>query len=214
MTTVPIESRCRRPIPKHLLAAFCIAVLAVSCTGVPETPCYGPPPVPYPQGVKTLQERNRLIDWLSKFAIREQESSRIPASITIAQAILETGWLRMNTPERRRMILDAKNLFGIKGTGPAGSVEIMTREHINGKMVSVRAKFRAYHSYAESFEDHTRLLTKSRYYRGALKYVGDPRRFIREVARHYATDPDYADKIWSIVTRYNLTRFDSFRENM
>ena len=170
-------------------------------------------------------ERNALIEWLALHATREQnrplpqsdgepdsEKSGIPASITIAQAILETGWLRTNTPSSRKMIYAAKNLFGIKGVGPAGCVEIPTYEYIDGKTVPVKAKFRAYHSYAESFEDHTNLLTNSHYYADALKYRDDPQRYIREVAKNYATDPHYADKIWSIVTRYNLTRFDKPRK--
>ncbi len=154
-------------------------------------------------------ERNALIEWLALHATREK---KCPASITIAQAILETGWLRTDTPSSRKMIYVAKNLFGIKGVGPAGYVEILTHEHIDGRTVPVRAKFRAYRSYAESFEDHSNLLTTSRYYADALKYRHNPQRYIREVAKCYATDPHYADKIWSIVTRYNLTRFDKPRK--
>jgi flagellum-specific peptidoglycan hydrolase FlgJ len=160
------------------------------------------------EGAKTESEKNDLIEWLGACAVHEQEISGIPASITIAQTILETGWLKTDAPQRILMIKEAKNLFGIKGVGPAGSVEISTTEYVDGKPVSELAKFRAYRSYTESFEDHTRILTTSDYYTGALQFRSDPRRYIEEVAKNYATDPQYAAKIWDIVTRYNLTRFD------
>ena len=192
-----------------ILGAFVFLVLCVSCVRH-YTPEPGPavPTVIENTGTRKMKEREEIIQWLADYAVYEQEYSDIPASITIAQAILETGWLRTDTPTRQRMIYDAKNLFGIKGTGTAGYVEIPTHEYINGRMVSVTAKFRAYHTFGESFEDHSRLLTTSRYYTGALNYRDDPRRYIGEVAKKYATDPNYADKVWSIVTRYDLTRFD------
>lgn len=225
---LPLPTETRRPAGKYLRRGVCLAFIlllqGVSCLSrspnTPLSPEYENPPFPGPQGAKMENERNALIEWLALHATREQnrplpqdfEKYGIPASVTIAQAILETGWLRTNTPSSRKMIYAAKNLFGIKGVGPAGHVEIPTYEHIDGRTVLVKAKFRAYHSYAESFEDHTKLLTNSRYYADALKYRGDPQRYIREVAKNYATDPNYADKIWSIVTRYNLTRFDRPRK--
>ena len=193
-----------------LITCFCglLAAVCASCANLPSAPSDAPPRLS-PQGAATESEKAALIRWLSAYAVREQSRSGIPASITIAQAILETGWLRAETPVRRRMVLEAKNLFGIKGEGPAGFVEIPTTEYEHGRTITVIAKFRAYHNYSESFEDHSRLLTTSPYYSGALKYRNDPRKYIREVARNYATDPAYAEEVWSIVRRYNLRRFDT-----
>lgn len=196
-------------IKRVILIAFCAVAgfLCVTCAitskGLSENP-----PALGPSGADNDAERIALINWLASYAVREQQRSGVPASITIAQAILETGWLNQETPVRRRMVLEAKNLFGIKGEGPAGSVEIPTQEHENGQVITIVANFRAYHSYAESFKDHSDLLTTSDYYAYALKYRNDPRRYIQEVAKNYATDPGYADEVWSIVQRYNLTRFD------
>lgn len=191
--------------------ALAVILLGLSCiSGPPPVVSHSDSPPSFrPEGAKTPEEKDALIDWLAYHAVREQRQSGIPASITIAQAILETGWLKADTPTRRRMVHEAKNLFGIKGEGPAGSVEIETREYENGKVVTIMAKFRAYESYRQSFEDHTKLLMTSRYYRDALPHRGNPRRYIEEVAKNYATDPAYTDKVWAIVTRFNLTRFDT-----
>jgi len=196
-------------IKRVILIAFCAVAgfLCVTCAITPKGNSDKPPALS-PEGAASESEKAALIEWLASYAVREQQRSGVPASITIAQAILETGWLRRETPVRRRMVLEAKNLFGIKGEGPAGSVEIPTQEHENGQVITIVANFRAYHSYAESFQDHSNLLTTSDYYAYAMKYRDDPRRYIREVAKNYATDPDYADEVWSIVERYNLTRFD------
>jgi flagellum-specific peptidoglycan hydrolase FlgJ len=184
-----------------------LGLACASCAGTPATDPDVPPKLS-PEGAANDTERAALIQWLSAYAVREQERTGVPASITIAQAILETGWLRAETPVRRRMVLEAKNLFGIKGAGPAGSVEIPTNEYESGHWITINAKFRAYHSYSESFADHSNLLTTSAYYSGAMKYRKDPHKYIREVAKNYATDPNYAEDVWSIVRRYNLQRYD------
>ena len=192
-----------------ILGAFVFLVLCASCVRH-YAPDPGPaaPAVIQKTGTREMQEREEIIQWLAEYAVREQDYSDIPASITIAQAILETGWLKTEEPHQRRMIYDAKNLFGIKGKGTAGSVEIPTRELEDGKWVQIMARFRAYNSYRESFADHTRLLLTSHYYRNALPYRSDPHRYIVEVAKKYATDPHYAEKVWNLVENYNLTRFD------
>lgn len=64
----------------------------------------------------------------------------VPAAVTVAQAIIETGW-------GKHTIGEAKNLFGIKGRGPAGSVRAPTREFINGQWVTVNADFAKYDSF-------------------------------------------------------------------
>ncbi len=125
----------------------------------------------------------------------------VPASVTLAQAALETGW-------GASTIGDAKNLFGIKGTGPAGSISVPTKEFINGRMVTVRDNFRKYHSWQESIEDHGKLLLNSRY-SPALRYKNDPDRYAHAIHdAGYATDPNYASKLISIMKANNFYQYD------
>ena len=130
------------------------------------------------------------------------KKSGVPASIILAQAALETGW-------GGSTIGDAKNLFGIKGTGPAGSVRVPTQEVINGRRVTINDNFRKYNSWQESIEDHGRLLQNSRYAR-AMAVKNDPDQFARELQRAgYATDPEYASKLISIMKSNNLYQYNN-----
>lgn len=125
----------------------------------------------------------------------------VPASVTLAQAALETGWGASS-------IGNAKNLFGIKGTGPAGSIRVSTKEFINGRMVTIKDSFRKYNSWQESIEDHGKLLQNSRY-GYALKYNKDPNRYATEIHKAgYATDPNYAKKLISIMKSNNFYQYD------
>ena len=130
------------------------------------------------------------------------KKSGVPASIILAQAALETGW-------GGSTIGDAKNLFGIKGTGPAGSIRVPTEEVINGQRVTINDNFRKYNSWQESIEDHGRLLQNSRYAR-AMAVKNDPDQFARELQKAgYATDPEYASKLISIMKSNNLYQYNN-----
>jgi len=130
-------------------------------------------------------------------------TSGVPASIIMAQAALETGW-------GSSAIGNAKNLFGIKGTGPAGSITVPTREYINGRMVTVQAAFRKYNSWQESIADHSRLLTTSSRYAQCMANRNNPEQFARELLRAgYATDPQYANKLISIMRSNNFYQYDN-----
>lgn len=134
-------------------------------------------------------------------ATENMRKTGVPASVTLAQAALETGWGSSS-------IGDAKNMFGIKGTGPAGSIRVSTQEFVNGRMITIQDNFRKYHSWQESFDDHAKLLQNSRY-GYALQYNKDPNRYAQEIHKAgYATDPNYASKLISIMKANNFYQFD------
>jgi flagellum-specific peptidoglycan hydrolase FlgJ len=80
---------------------------------------------------------------------KEQETSKVPAAITTAQGILETGYGK-HIPVDMDNGKFSYNLFGIKGIGPAGFVSIYTHEVIDNKRIKIIAKFKAYNNYQES----------------------------------------------------------------
>lgn len=123
----------------------------------------------------------------------------VPASVTLAQAILESDWGR-SAP--------GHNLFGLKGTGPAGSTVRRVVEYRHGRRGTRQDPFRAYHSEAEALADHARILgTRSRYARA--RAAGDDRRaFARSLVGVYASDPRYAGKLDRIIGLFQLDRFD------
>lgn len=147
---------------------------------------------------------NAFIDSVAADAIRSQRETGVPASVTMAQAILESGWGCSGLSKR------ANNYFGIKGDGPAGHVTMRTREVINGQSVYVDANFRRYNSAQESFTDHGEFLRRNSRYARAFDHTDNPEQFAREIARAgYATDPNYANSLIQIMRQYNLGRYDT-----
>lgn len=139
---------------------------------------------------------------LRPHADRVQAQTGIPAPIMLAQAALETGWLAKPTRDKTTG-RDSLNLFNIKGTGPAGSVTALTTEYVRGQKVKVDAQFRAYQSYEQSFADYARLITANKRYAPAMAVRGNPIEFARALQRcGYATDPQYANKLISIMRRH------------
>jgi flagellum-specific peptidoglycan hydrolase FlgJ len=116
----------------------------------------------------------------------------------VAQAALETGWGTRHI--RRRDGTSAHNLFGIKASRWNGDVvRTSTHEQVGGLLRREMASFRAYGSHAESFADYVQLLKTNSRYQGALQSGGSVLRFANALQQAgYATDPNYAAKIYDI----------------
>jgi flagellum-specific peptidoglycan hydrolase FlgJ len=146
--------------------------------------------------------RKQFIAFVGENARRAMAATGVPASVSVAQAILETGW-------GKHTIGEARNLFGIKGRGPAGSVRAPTREYIGGKWVTVDADFAKYDSFEQSITDHARFFLRNRRYARALQFKNNPEAFAREIHKAgYATGPDYADQLIALMRQHDLYRFD------
>jgi flagellum-specific peptidoglycan hydrolase FlgJ len=136
-------------------------------------------------------------------ALAAQRQYGIPAAVTIAQAIDESGW------GQSLLASHDNNLFGIKGTGPAGSVMRPTQEYQNGQAVTVNAPFRVYGSVAQSITDHSLLLATGSSYRQAMADRRSPDAFANDLTGVYATDPNYGSNLIRIMRQYNLYRYDA-----
>jgi flagellum-specific peptidoglycan hydrolase FlgJ len=150
--------------------------------------------------------QERFIASIAEAAVVSDDETGVPASVTIAQAILESYW------GSSRLAREANNYFGIKAqtrTGPAGVVWFDVWEVIGGRNVMQSQPFRKYNSVAESFVDHGLFFLDNARYAAAMRARDDPKQFAREVNRAgYATDPAYATKLIALMDRYNLYRFD------
>ena len=128
----------------------------------------------------------------------------LPPEILAAQCILETGWGKY-VAICRKTGKYSYNLFGIKGKGSNGSVEIITHEYIAGEKVKVIGEFRAYNNYSESFIDYGNLILGAKRYKNAVINKNDPEKYIREIHKAgYATDPKYPEKILKIAVGCNF----------
>ncbi|MCP4431046.1 MAG: flagellar assembly peptidoglycan hydrolase FlgJ [Gammaproteobacteria bacterium] len=124
----------------------------------------------------------------------------VSPGLLVAQSALETGWGKhVMTREDGS---SAFNLFGIKaGSGWQGdTVSKPTMEFRNGVMQTEVAHFRVYDSLADSLDDYVSFIQSRERYQDALKHGGNDGRYINALQNAgYATDPDYADKILSIL---------------
>lgn len=166
---------------------------------------------------KTDQEK--FIEKIGAMAKADMAQRGICAAITIAQAILESGW------GKSELAQNANNLFGMKkslsgNTWPGSSWDgksvysKQTKEVYASGPATVQADFRAYKTLQESVNDHSAYLAGARN-GSALRYKGlvgctDYKKAAQIIkAGGYATAPDYVEKLCRLVEQYGLTRYNT-----
>ncbi|MDR7855057.1 glucosaminidase domain-containing protein [Tissierella sp.] len=159
-------------------------------------------------GPKPIIEKDKFLGLASGLAKTAREKTGMSAAFQTAQAILETGWGQSVPVDKYTGVL-SYNLFGIKGSGTAGSVTSNTWEVYNGVTYRVDADFRAYKSPSESWADHKEFLLTRERYEPVKQVMHDPAQATWAVKRAgYATDPLYSSKLMNIINRYNLLELD------
>jgi len=126
-------------------------------------------------------------------------------SVVIAQAILETGF------GSSELMMTGHALFGIKATKSwKGKVyNANTKECYDGiSMTTVQASFRAYWSIEDSVNDYFDLITKNKRYEKALNCLSAHECITAIKEGGYATDPNYIEKIITLIKTHNLTQYD------
>lgn len=130
----------------------------------------------------------------------------VPASITLAQAILESGWGKSALAQK------ANNFFGVKAAAhaaPDSYAEFPTYEFVDGRKTAVMAQFAKYPSPTLGFAAHARLLALSERYRPAMACRGDVEMFSEQLQRcGYSTNPSYARSLMELVKEFDLTQYD------
>lgn len=130
-----------------------------------------------------------------------QKATKVPASVSIAQYGLESGWGKHEPP-------GSNNPFGIKAFH-GGGVNAMTTEVIGGKVIHVEQPFAIYPSLTGAFLAHAHIISTLGVYAPAMAVLPDVTKFVKLMAQHYATDPHYADKILGLIQADGLTKYDS-----
>ncbi|MFM2369459.1 MAG: hypothetical protein RL619_1765 [Bacteroidota bacterium] len=151
---------------------------------------------------KTMVTNEVIKAYISQFkgiAIENMKSFGIPASIILAQGILESG------AGVGDLAISANNHFGIK------CHEGWTGESVRHDDDSDQECFRKYNNPSESFKDHAIFLTgRSRYSKLFELPKGDYKAWAKGLrTAGYATDPKYPDKLISYIERYNLHQYDN-----
>ncbi|MDZ7924054.1 MAG: glucosaminidase domain-containing protein [Marinagarivorans sp.] len=147
--------------------------------------------------------KNEFVNKVFSAAKKEALVSLVPAAVTTAQAILETGYGK-SVPTDIYTKQYSYNLFGIKGIGSAGSVSVYTHEVVGGKRIKIVDKFQAYHSFDESISGRTKFLKSNRRYKSLFE-TSDPKEWAEGLQKAgYATDPNYAKLLISIMNSWKL----------
>lgn len=151
-------------------------------------------------------DRTRFIKALVPVAQQEEREHHVLASITLAQAALESDWGRSELSSKYN------NLFGMKSSAQ-NSVQLTTSEYVNGQWITVKARFAVYGSWDESVRAHTQLFLNGtqwdrNHYQAVLQST-DYHQAARALQdKGYATDPGYAQKLVSLIEEYKLDLYD------
>ena len=151
---------------------------------------------------------NNYIEQYKELAIVEMYRSGVPASIKLAQGLLESN------NGRSELATNANNHFGIKcksyWTGNSYYHKDDDRDS-RGRIID--SCFRAYRSVVDSYADHSNFLRYSGNYATLFDYqITDYHSWARGL-KHcgYATDPRYAEKLIKKIEEFNLSQYDTWQ---
>lgn len=148
---------------------------------------------------RKLTSYQKYIERYSDLAIQQQKKYRIPASITLAQGLLESGAGQSDLARR------SNNHFGIKCHSDWRGGRVYHDDDLRGEC------FRKYKRVEESYEDHSRFLAERSRYASLFRLnIKDYKGWAKGLQRcGYATDRAYANKLIKVIEDYELYRFDS-----
>ena len=143
-----------------------------------------------------LKPYEEYIEKYAEIAVRQQKLHGIPASITLAQGLLESG------AGRSQLAVRSNNHFGIKCHDSWQGDTVMAFDD------GVNSCFRKYKKVEESFDDHSMFLVRGRRYAGLfLLKATDYKGWAHGIKQAgYATDPSYSDKLIRIIETYGLDK--------
>lgn len=148
----------------------------------------------------SLYSQNKTEEYIANYsdlAVKEMNQYNIPASITLAQAILESG------NGKSRLAVEGKNHFGIKCHKWKGNKIYADDDKKN-------ECFRSYSSVSQSYNDHSLfLIENNRYASLFLLNISDYKAWAKGLKKAgYATNPKYDDLLIDLIEKHNLSKFD------
>ena len=147
---------------------------------------------------RKIPSYEKYIKTYSALAIEQQKKYKIPASITLAQGLLESGAGQSDLARR------SNNHFGIKCHSDWRGGRVYHDDDLRGEC------FRKYKRVEDSYEDHSKFLKRSRYDRLFQLKITDYKGWARGLQKcGYATDRAYANKLIKVIEDYQLYRYDT-----
>lgn len=163
-----------------------------------------------------------FIEKIAALAVADFKTSKVLPSVTIAQAILESGW------GTTVLATEANNLFGMKCSlsgntwescwdGVSAYNKETKEEYTVGNITTITAAFRKYPDISYSIKDHSLYLTGARN-GSSLRYKGltETTSYIEQITiiknGGYATDSEYISKICNLIELYELNKYDKISD--
>lgn len=147
-----------------------------------------------------VEEKISAADYIETWkneAVYQMVMHKIPASITLAQGLLESG------NGNSRLAVEGNNHFGIKCHSDWTGGKIYEDDETKNEC------FRKYKNASESFEDHSLFLLRKRYEPLFKLDIDDYKAWAKTLKQcGYATNPKYPELLIGLIERYDLTRFD------
>lgn len=153
-----------------------------------------------------MTKQQAFFDKYKNYAMQTQILFGVPASITLAQAALESGWGESGLTK------NANNFFGIKADSSWKGEKYLigTKEYVNNGYITIQSYFRKYNSPVDSFNDHAKFLLNNSRYKGL---------FLLDVYNYkdwanglktagYATAPNYGTVLINMIQQYELFKYD------
>ncbi|KRM68916.1 exoglucosaminidase [Apilactobacillus ozensis DSM 23829 = JCM 17196] len=129
-----------------------------------------------------------------------REKYHVLPSIVIAQAIVESNW------GDSKLYQVANNPFGIKGSYNGQSISYDTNEYQNGKKITIQAAFRKYPDLKAAIADHDKTIAEHFIKEKNVTSYLKAARLLQENV--YATDPNYAKTLVSVIRQFDLAKYD------
>ncbi|HQA86268.1 MAG TPA: glucosaminidase domain-containing protein [Bacteroidales bacterium] len=139
------------------------------------------------------------IDQYKEIAVQKMKEFKIPASITLAQGIFESAC------GTSKLATEGNNHFGIKCHKNWEGMTILIDDD------ELQECFRKYEKVEDSYSDHSLFLTTRDRYKNLFKLnIMDYKAWARGLKEAgYATNPEYANRLISLIERFNINRWDS-----
>ena len=154
-----------------------------------------------------MSKQTDFFNKYKNYAEQTQNLFGIPASITLAQAALESRWGESG------LTLRSNNFFGIKAdsTWKGALDNATTKEFVMGQYITIKSNFRVYNNALESFNDHAKFLKKFNRYKSLFELpITDYKSWANGLkAAGYATDPLYASKLINMIQQYVVMKYDA-----
>lgn len=130
-----------------------------------------------------------------------EQACGVPASVTIAQWVLESA-------RGADMPPGSDNPFGIKARVGDPFVNVWTTEYRGGRYVRLLAPFRKFNTLGDAFACHGAMIAGDEIYKAAMAGLPGADKFANALTGVYATDPDYGGKLIEIMNGANLYQYD------